>query len=134
MKYLKNIETMSVNEIKNAHEKKIILAIDCDGTIVEDKFPLVGQFRPNAKEVINKLYDEGYYIIIWTCRTGKFISDIKSFFQLNGLKYHKVNENYEDLDFNPYPKIFATIYIDDRQLGGIPNDWNIIYDMIKKQQ
>ena len=50
------------------------------------------------------------------------------------IKYHKINENYPELGFNPFPKIFANIYIDDRQLGNISNDWNDIYKLIKQQK
>ena len=54
----------------------------------------------------------------------------------NGIKYHYINCNlpsqieYFGMDCR---KISADIYIDDKQLGGIPDDWNLIYDLVHKQ-
>ena len=50
--------------------RRTILALDFDGTIVEHKFPDIGALKPNVVGVINQLFNEGYYIIIWTCRSG----------------------------------------------------------------
>ena len=45
----------------------MIIAIDFDGTIVENKYPKIGTLRKGAKAVINRLYDSGHFIIIYTC-------------------------------------------------------------------
>ena len=50
-----------------------ILAIDFDGTIVENKFPEIGRLKKDAKWVINKLKEAGCKIVIWTSRDGKYI-------------------------------------------------------------
>ena len=108
----------------------MIIAIDFDETIVEHEFPGIGDLKPNAKKVINQLYQDGHCIIIWTCRyTEKSLIDMKRFLYDNDIKYHKINENSQFLTFNPYPKIYADIYIDDKQLGGLPL-WLSIYDDI----
>ena len=39
--------------------KKLVIAIDFDGTIVTDKYPDIGYLKRNAKKVINELYDAG---------------------------------------------------------------------------
>jgi len=109
--------------------KKIIIAIDFDGTIIEHKFPDIGPLKLNAKEVINKLYEEGYYIIIWTCRGGSELLKVYDFMKNKGFLYHKINENrpFRELGFAPFPKIYADIYIDDKNLGSVPDDWEDIY-------
>lgn len=118
----------------------MIIAIDFDGTIVEHQFPNIGPLRTNAKEVINRLYDEGHGIIIWTCRTSQNIFpastrptvfDVKDFLDKEGIKYHTINNNIPELSFQPSPKVYADVYIDDRQLGGIPDDWEDIYVKLK---
>lgn len=108
--------------------RKPIIAIDFDGTIVEHKFPEIGELLPYAKEVINKLFQSSV-IIIWTCRNEKetpneFAAMVK-FLEDNGIPYHYINENYPENGFLPEPKIYADIYIDDRNLGGFPG-WDVV--------
>jgi hypothetical protein len=47
------------------------------------------------------------------------------------LEFYAINKNYpeEGEDFAESRKIRADIYIDDRNLGGLP-DWGVIYQMI----
>lgn len=126
-------------------KEMLTLAIDFDGTIVCDEaskdkdcgYKAIGALRLNAKEVINRLYDEGYYIIIWTSRNGDSLINMIDFLNILGIKYHTINENNPanvSDDFKAWPKVLADIYIDDRQLGGLPNDWESIYMSIKLHQ
>lgn len=111
--------------------RKPIIAIDFDGTIVYDAFPLIGKLKPGAKEVINR-YAEHNIIIIWTCRDGKYLEEVKDFLNRNGIQYHYVNENAKELTtFSPNPKIFYDVLIDDRSLGFVDN-WSIIDTMLDK--
>ena len=50
--------------------RKKIVAIDFDGTIVEDSWPGIGKLRPKAKEVIQKIFKK-YDTVLWTCRMEK---------------------------------------------------------------
>lgn len=114
----------------------MILAIDFDGTIVEESFPGIGSFLPKAKETINRLFDEGYYIIIWTCRTDKALLEAEIFLIDNGVKFHKVNEHrpHEVHKFGGGgSKVGADLYIDNKQVGGLPS-WLEIYKLIKKHK
>jgi len=93
----------------------MVLAIDFDGTIVEHTYPKIGKLKPNAKETINKWYEEGHKIIIWSCRMNKEKKEAELFLKENGIKFHTFNKNVIVNDtFNPEPKIFAHVYIDDR--------------------
>ena len=117
--------------------KKLIFAIDFDGTIVENKYPLVGDLLPHAKETINWLYDQGHTIIIWTCRyTREDLNSMEQFLNYNKIKFHKINENADQIQqgsFCPTPKIFADIYLDDRGLMFIP-DWGLIKSILEKRK
>jgi len=98
-------------------EKSLIIACDFDGSIVNHEYPKIGKLKPNAKEVINKLYDKGHKIIIWTCRyTEVDLSEMKNFLVKKKIKFHEINKNIQGLNFNPVPKIYANIYIDDRNI------------------
>ncbi len=111
----------------------MIIAIDFDGTIVDHIFPDIGDIKPNAKEVINRLFDEDHYIIIWTCRyEPNDVRAMMEYLAVQGIKYHALNQNCPNLDFSPRPKIYADVYIDDRNLGGIPENWEVIYQIINK--
>ena len=111
----------------------IVLSIDFDGTIVEVDYPRIGKLIPGAIRYINKLHKEGYMIIINSCRAGKHERQMRSFLNIQGIKYHYINENAEFL-IEKYKtdtrKISANIYIDDKSLGGLP-PWKVIYETIK---
>ena len=126
MKILEN-QKLKEEDVKN--EK--VLAIDFDGTITaESLYPEIGAIAEGAAEYINKLYDLGYYIIIWTCR---YVPDDTEamiiFLRENGIKYHNINDNKEDLQFKPFPKVFANYYIDDRSVPKFPG-WKKAYEII----
>lgn len=110
-----------------------ILAIDFDGTIVEDQFPGIGKMIPGAKETINELYALGYEIIIWTSRTHIRMLEAVEWLAKNGIKYHRINESspanlrmYGNVDTR---KIFAHMYIDDRGYHPLP-PWNEIKEAV----
>ena len=118
-------------------DDKLIFAIDFDGTIVENEWPFIGGLKPYAKEVINALYESGHYILIWTCRsednhTDSTLKDVVEYLNGNSIYYDDINKNIpaDVIGFAPHPKIYADIYIDDRQLGGIPDNWLEILDLI----
>jgi len=118
----------------------LILAIDFDLTIVNSHpFPKIQSLRKGAKKYINKLYDEGYYIIIWTCRTDNEVwpdeANAVNYLKENGIKFHAINTNHSALKKcfgNDCRKVASDLYVDDKGLWpfGIPN-WNILYRLIK---
>lgn len=108
------------------------IAVDFDGTIVEHRYPEIGRELPFAIETLKKLQREHYLIILWTVREGKLLQDAIDFCRERGLVFYAVNSNYvnETLESNHYSrKLQADLFIDDRNLGGLP-DWGIIYQMI----
>ena len=114
---------------------KLIISIDADGTIWEQAFPAIGNLKPNAKKIINQLYNEGHKIIINSCRSDTYLEDIRQFLDTHGIRYHSLCEPLPEIK-NKYGlsnthKIYAHIYIDDRNLGGIPDDWDCIYNIIQ---
>lgn len=100
----------------------MIIAIDFDGTICRSKFPVIQGALPYAKEVINRLH-ENNYIIIWTCRTKQNLLDAVNWLLDNDIKFDRVNDHNPD-NLAKYDdggkKIYAHVYIDDKNLGGFP--------------
>lgn len=113
-----------------------IIIVDFDGTLVENAYPEIGELRKNAKKVITKLFDEGFVILINTCRSGIYEGEVYKFLRKHEIPFNYINCNlpsqieYFGMDCR---KLSGDIYIDDKQLGGIPDDWNVIYELIHKQ-
>jgi hypothetical protein len=112
-----------------------ILAIDFDDTIVDSDYPTVIRLREGAKEYINKLYDDGFYIIIWTCRSKKHEQVAELYLLNHGIKFHKINQHHPQQLFlyeHESRKIYADVYVDDKCLTGLP-DWPEIYEIITQK-
>lgn len=114
----------------------MILAVDFDGTIVEQRYPAIGPLMPNAVESINRLYDDGHYIIIWTSRDGAPLLEAINFLLHEGVKFHRVNDGNAD-NIAQYGsnsrKVYAHRYIDDRNIGGFPG-WQHVYSEITREE
>lgn len=109
----------------------MIIAIDFDGTIVEHKFPQIGNVLPNAFEVMKELQENGHKLILWTYRDGEDLKNAVSLCKENGVRFYAVNHSKPNEDYDKYMsrKIYADIYIDDRNIGGFPG-WEAIRYMI----
>lgn len=111
----------------------MVIAVDFDGTIVEHRYPAIGKERPFAIETLKKLQEENHRLILWTVREGKLLEDAVNFCKERGLDFFAVNRDYpeEKMENNNHfsRKLKAELWIDDRNLGGIP-DWGTIYEMI----
>jgi hypothetical protein len=110
----------------------MIIAIDFDGTIAHSCWPNVGTLIPGAKEYINRLYADGHYIIIWTCRAGEPLIKAINYLLAAGVKFHRINDDEPGV-YAQYGgggrKLYADVYIDDKQVGGLP-PWSDIYETI----
>ena len=107
------------------------IAVDFDGTIVEHEYPEIGKELPFATETLKLLQKEGHQIILFTSREGKLLDDAVEFCRQKGLEFYAVNCNQpEDALFPRHTtKVIADVYIDDHNLGGIP-EWGDIYAML----
>ncbi|XOD69105.1 MAG: BT0820 family HAD-type phosphatase [Flavobacteriales bacterium AspAUS03] len=112
-------------------ESKVI-AIDFDGTIVEDVYPKIGKPKFFAFETLKKLQQDGHRLILWTYRHGAALQEAVIFCQKNGIVFYAVNQEFEGEDFDPKyasRKIYADLFVDDRNLGGFPG-WGEVYQII----
>lgn len=110
----------------------MIIAVDFDGTIVEHDYPKIGQSIPFAIETLLKLQGEGHILLLWTFRTGSQLQEALDYCESKGLRFYAANKNHPDEDETKAPrKLNADIFIDDRNVGGLP-DWGVIYNIVKK--
>jgi hydroxymethylpyrimidine pyrophosphatase-like HAD family hydrolase len=109
----------------------LIIAIDFDGTIVEDAYPKIGAPMIFSFETMKKLQEEGHRLILWTYRNGKRLKEAVEFCRENGIEFYTVNKNYpeEEFDEKVSRKIHADLFIDDRNVGGFLG-WTEIYKLI----
>ena len=111
----------------------MVIAIDFDGTIVTHAYPAIGKPIPFAIDTLKKLQQEGHHqLILWTCREGELLQEAIDYCAARGLEFYAVNSNFpeETADIVRARKLEADLFIDDRNLGGIP-DWGVIYQMIR---
>ena len=111
------------------------LAIDFDGTIVDDAYPGIGKAKIFAFETLKKLQSEGYRLILWTYRHGQALDEAVEFCKKNGIEFYAINNSFDGEDFDKTKqsrKINADIFIDDRNLGGFPG-WSAVYQIIKNR-
>lgn len=117
----------------------MVIAVDFDGTIVEHKYPKIGKEIPFAVETLKRLQAERHTLILWSVREGELLKEAVEWCRERGLEFYAVNSNhpedyYEGDDdsarLSPR-KLKADIFIDDRNLGGLP-DWGVIYSIVSE--
>lgn len=94
-----------------------IYAVDFDGTVVDHQFPLVGPDVPGAVEALRALVAQGHVIILWTMRSGGYLSAAEKWFADRGIPLYGVNENPHQRSWTTSPKAYAMAYIDDAAVG-----------------
>ena len=112
-----------------------IIAVDFDGTIVDDKYPEIGKAKIFAFETLRQLQSDGYRLTLWTYRSGKALDEAVEFCKKNGIEFYAINNSFDGEDFDKTKqsrKINADIFIDDRNLGGFPG-WSDVYQIITKK-
>lgn len=107
------------------------IAVDFDGTIVEHRYPKIGEEIPFATETLKILAQERHKLILWTVREGELLEEAIEWCRQRGVFFYSVNKDYpeEEKSHNGFSrKLKADLFIDDRNLGGLP-DWGTIYQM-----
>lgn len=112
----------------------MVIAVDFDGTIVEHRYPRIGKEIPFAIATLKKLQAERHLLILWTVREGELLEEAVEFCRKRGLEFYAVNANHPDEripehPFTPCRKLKADLFIDDRNVGELP-DWGAIYEMV----
>lgn len=114
----------------------MVIAVDFDGTIVEHRYPQIGEERPFATEVLRKLIEQRHQLILWTLREGELLDEAVKWCADRGVEFYAVNSDLspmfnEQRDKNFSCKLNVDYFIDDRNIGGLP-DWTTIYNIITK--
>ena len=115
----------------------MIIAVDFDGTIVTHEYPKIGREIPFAIETLKMLINDHHRLILWSVREGHLIDEAVEWCRERGVEFWAVNRDFpeENPKTNPHysRKLKADMFIDDRNIGGLP-DWGEIYRMIKNKE
>jgi hypothetical protein len=112
--------------------RRLILAVDFDGTIVKDAYPDIGKPVTGALLTLKRLKAEGVALVLYTCRQGERLEEAVAWCRERGLVFDAVNADvpetleawagkYGGGNYKP----FADRYLDDRHVGNLvgPAAW-----------
>ncbi|CAN5230449.1 hypothetical protein BH23BAC2_BH23BAC2_11010 [soil metagenome] len=116
--------------------KNLTIAVDFDGTIVENRYPKIGKPILFAVETLKKLQEDGHHLILWTYRAGRELEEAVEFCKSKGIQFYAVNKSYpeEIYDNSLSRKIQADYFIDDRNIGGLVGWGEIYHQLVKNEQ
>ncbi|KAB8152642.1 hydrolase [Kordia sp. TARA_039_SRF] len=115
-------------------KESLLIAVDFDGTIVEDAYPKIGSPKIFAFETMKRLQQDGHRLILWTYRSGKKLEEAVKFCADNGIEFYAVNSSYpeEKFDGKVSRKINADYFVDDRNIGGFIG-WGKVYQILTNE-
>lgn len=121
----KEVEKIMTNKIDRTYKrlgiesetKSMIIAVDFDGTLCDNKYPEIT--NPNTKliDYLIKCRNAGDKIILWTCREGELLNKAVEWCKEQGLEFDAINDNlqeHKEKYQNNCRKVFADRYIDDK--------------------
>ena len=108
------------------------IAVDFDGTVVEHRYPAIGEEKLFAFDTLKQLEKLGHQLILWTYRAGKELDEAVDYCKKNGITFYAVNKSYPEEEFDENEvsrKIDADVFIDDRNIGGFIG-WSEIWQIL----
>jgi len=107
------------------------IAVDFDGTIVEDRYPNIGKPQLFAFETLKALQSQQYLLILWTVREGRALQEAIEFCKKHGVEFYAVNKNFpeEELEEGQSRKLNVDYFIDDRNIGGFLG-WSKTWELL----
>jgi hypothetical protein len=113
------------------NENAMKIAVDFDGTIVENNYPKVGREMMFAFATMKELQKRGHLLILWTFRTGRLLDEAVKYCRANGVEFYAVNESYPgETTLDQYPrKLNVDLFVDDRNVGGFIG-WSRVWQLL----
>lgn len=98
----------------------MIIAVDFDGTLVEDAFPEIGEPKEEIISWVKRQKKLGHKIILWTSRNKEHLTNAIIWCEKNGLEFDSINCNIKEVQdefHSDTRKVLADIYLDDKALN-----------------
>lgn len=106
----------------------MIIAVDFDGILCENKFPEIGKPRYDVISMVQQLVDQGHEVILWTVRNGQELEEAVAWCENYGLHFCAVNDQapsnkaeYAGKYEKESRKVYADVYIDDHNIEYVNN-------------
>lgn len=114
----------------------MLIAVDFDGTIVEHEYPAIGEERPFATDVLQRLLRHRHLLMLWTVREGELLDQAVAWCEERGLRFAAINGEWTEEFSLLCPeqatrKPDADLFIDDKSIAGLPT-WTEIYEIISQ--
>lgn len=126
----------------------MIICVDFDGTVVDHKFPAIGEPVPDAINWLKRLHYNGAKLILYTMRSdgmreGDLLAEAVQYLEKNGVELYDVNCNPGQKEWTSSPKVYGHVYVDDAAFG-CPTihpesfnrpcvDWNIVGPALERK-
>ena len=81
-------------------QDRLIIAVDFDGTIVEDAYPDIGKPKLFAFDTLKRFKEDGHRLILWTYRSGQRLKEAVEFCKKNGIEFYAVNQSFPEEELN----------------------------------
>lgn len=102
----------------------MIIAVDFDGVLCENKFPQIGEAKRSHINMVKYLISQGHEVILWTSRVEKELDAAVDWCKSIGIEFAAINDNapsnkrkYGNVYKTPPRKVYADLYIDDHALN-----------------
>lgn len=98
------------------------ICVDFDGTMVDHRYPEIGEPVPGALTWLKRLQRHGAKLILYTMRSnssehGPLLGAAVQYLESNGIKLFGVNHNRDQESWTSSPKVYCDIYVDDSAFG-----------------
>lgn len=98
------------------------ICVDFDGTVVDHRYPDIGEPVPGAISWLKKLQRQGARLILFTMRSDSkegrpLLRDAVLYLEANGIKLYGVNRNPDQDCWTSSPKAYGEVYVDDSAFG-----------------
>jgi hypothetical protein len=93
------------------------ICVDFDGTIVDHRFPEIGDACPYAFMWLKRFQQAGAKLILFTMRSDRTLAEAVEFCRKHGIEFYGVNTDPTQKKWTASPKAYGEIYIDDAAIG-----------------
>ncbi len=98
------------------------ICVDFDGTVVDHRYPCVGDPVPLAVDWLQRWVELGAQIVLFTMRAddpgkGDLLQDAVDYFTKNNIPLYGINRNPDQDSWTTSPKAYGKLYIDDSAFG-----------------
>ncbi len=98
------------------------ICVDFDGTVVDHRYPEIGEPVPVAVAWLKRLQFLGAKIILFTMRSNRaegmnLLQDAVRYLEENGIQLFGVNRNPDQDIWTSSPKAYGEVYVDDSGFG-----------------